>query len=336
MQQIFDGHNDILLRLWMAGDHIGESFITGNPDTHIDWPRAQAGGLCGGFFAIFAPSPGKTLFSTAAIDPDDAATVTDAMIKIFDHLRENRPEVFRRCLNAGDVTAAMADGVMAAILHIEGAEAINASLDKLEDFYHRGLRSVGPVWSRSNVFGHGVPFDFPGSPDQFPGLTDYGKALVRSCDDLGIMLDCSHLNEAGFRDIAAISTRPLVATHSNSHALCPSPRNLTDLQLGMIAESGGMVGVNFASRFLREDGRKTDDTSIDVILAHLDHLLTHLGEGHVGLGSDFDGALIPSTIGDCAGLPHLIKAMQDHDFGNDLIDRICRRNWIDQLSKQIG
>ncbi|MGC6484833.1 MAG: dipeptidase [Candidatus Puniceispirillales bacterium] len=336
MQQIFDGHNDVLLRLWLAGDVEGQSFFSGNPDTHIDWPRARKGGLAGGFFAIFTPPPGKALLSTAGVDLAHAARATAAMISIFDHLCDHHPERFRRCLNAAEAEAAMADGVMAAILHIEGAEAIDASLDNLEGLYQQGLRSLGPVWSRSNVFGHGVPFDFPGSPDQLPGLTDAGKALVRACDEMGIMLDCSHLNEAGFRDIAAISTRPLVATHSNSHMLCPSPRNLTDAQLAMIAESGGMVGINFASGFLRDDGRKTADTTLDIMLAHLDHLISHLGEGHIGLGSDFDGAIIPSAIGDCAGLPRLVQAMRDHGFGDDLIDRICRRNWLDQIKVQIG
>ena len=336
MIPIFDGHNDILLRLWLAGDKKGQHFINGNTETHIDWPRAHAGGLAGGFFAMFTPSPGKALLSTAAIDPAHAVVVTDGMISIFDHLHDHHPEAFRRCLDAGDVAAAMADGVMAAILHIEGAEAIDENLDNLDALYQRGLRSIGPVWSRSNVFGHGVPFDFPGSPDQFPGLTDCGKALVRACDDLGIMLDCSHLNAAGFNDIAAISTRPLVATHSNSHARCPSPRNLTDRQLDMIAESGGMVGLNFATAFLREDGAKTADTSLDLMIRHLDHMITRLGEDHIGLGSDFDGAIIPGEIGDCAGLPKLVQAMATHGFGDALIEKICHRNWLDQIRCQIG
>ena len=142
------------------------------------------------------------------------------------------------------------------------------------------------------------------------------------------MLDCSHLNAAGFDDIAAISSRPVVATHSNSHALCPSPRNLTDRQLDMIAESGGMVGLNFATAFLREDG-ETTDTSLEVMIRHLDHDCAS-GEDHIGLGSDFDGAIIPGEIGDCAGLPKVVQAMADHGFGDALIEKICHRNWVDQ------
>src|SRR5919202_1128991 len=128
-----------------------------------------------------------------------------------------------------------------------------AELDALEVFYQAGLRSLGPVWSRPTAFGHGVPFAFPRSPDTGAGLTDAGKELVRACNRLGIMIDLSHLNEQGFWDVAGLSDAPLVATHSNAHALCPSTRNLTDEQLGAIAGSGGLVGVNFAVSFLRED-----------------------------------------------------------------------------------
>src|SRR5690606_14690302 len=102
---------------------------------------------------------------------------------------------------------------------------------------------------------HGVPFRFPASPDIGPGLTDAGKELVRACNRMRILVDLSHLNEQGFRDVMAISDAPLVATHSNVHALCQSARNLTGWQLGAIRESGGMVGLNFATGFLRADGR---------------------------------------------------------------------------------
>src|SRR5690606_18759327 len=112
-----------------------------------------------------------------------------------------------------------------------------------------------------------------------------------------------HLNEKGFRDVAAISDAPLVASHSNVHAICEHARNLTDWQLGAIRDSGGLVGLNFATGFLRPDGRMNADTGLDVMVRHIDALLEALGEEGVGLGSDFDGALIPAAIGDVSGLP---------------------------------
>ena len=155
------------------------------------------------------------------------------------------------CRTAADVRACLASGTIAAILHMEGAEAIDDSLDALHLFHAMGLRSLGPVWSRPTIFGHGVPFAFPSSPDTGPGLTDAGKRLVAECNRLRIMLDLSHMNEAGFNDVARLSDAPLVATHSNAHAICPSSRNLTDRQLAMIRDSGGMVGLNFSVSFLR-------------------------------------------------------------------------------------
>src|SRR5690606_31073650 len=123
---------------------------------------------------------------------------------------------------------AMQNGAVAAIFHIEGAEAIDTDLATLDVLHAAGLRSLGIVWSRSNAFGHGVPFRFPATPDIGPGLTDAGKDLVKACNRLKILVDLSHLNEKGFRDVAAISDAPLVASHSNVHAICEHARNLTD------------------------------------------------------------------------------------------------------------
>lgn len=121
-----------------------------------------------------------------------------------------------------EIETARSEGAIAAVLHLEGAEAIGPDMDLLHLLYAAGLRSVGPVWSRPNAFGHGVPFNFPASPDTGPGLSEAGRALVRECDRLGILVDLSHLNEAGFWDVAATSHRPLVATHSAAHALTPA------------------------------------------------------------------------------------------------------------------
>jgi membrane dipeptidase len=163
-------------------------------------------------------------------------------------------------------------------------------------------------------------------------LTEAGKRLVKQCNELGILVDLSHLNEAGFWDVAAASNAPLVATHSNAHALCEHSRNLTDRQLKAIAASDGLVGLNFATAMLRPDGQMVAETSLDVLLAHLDHMLGILGEGRVGLGSDFDGAVVPHEIGDASGLPRLVDAMARHGYSDDLIDAICFENWMRVLS----
>ena len=342
---VFDGHNDVLLRLWMKkeGDPVAD-FITGDGKGHLDLPRMKTGGMAGGFFAIFVPNPDDTHPDDDNLTPppagpvamSQALTKTLEMASLFYRIERASNGAFRLCRTAADLRDCLARGVTAAIFHIEGAEAIDAELKNLDVLFAAGLRSIGPVWSRSNIFGHGVPFRFPSSPDSGPGLTDAGKALVRRCNELGILVDLSHLNEQGFWDVEKLSTAPLVATHSNAHALSATSRNLTDAQITAIGQSGGMIGLNFANGFLRADGKWASENGLDTMLRHLDHLMKLAGEDHVGLGSDFDGARIPSQIGEVTGLPNLIAAMRGHGYGKALINKIASENWVKVLERTWG
>lgn len=346
---IFDGHNDILLRLWRkpAPERL-RAFVEGDGEGHLDLPRMLRGGFGGGMFAIFVPSPdfgeADALMDAPSYDVplpppltrEHALAVSREMAGLLVAMADASAGRMRLCLTAADIRAAMGAGAVAAVMHMEGAEAIGADLDGLEAFHALGLRSLGPVWSRPTAFGHGVPFRFPAGPDIGPGLTDAGRALVKACNRLKIMVDLSHLNEAGFWDAARISDAPLVATHSNVAALCPSSRNLTERQLHAIRDSGGMVGVNFATSFLRADGRKNPDTALGVMLDHVEALIAALGEDHVGFGSDFDGATIPRAIGDAAGLGALRAAMRARGYGAALIDKLAHGAWLGVLARTIG
>lgn len=339
---IFDGHNDLLSCLLHEGDRTGASFITGRAGD-IDLAKCRAGGFAGGFFAVWpsnlpgtTPDPMATYREFIAVDRARAQTETEAQIATLHRLCRTHPEAIRLCRTAAEIEAARAGNTIAAILHIEGAEAIGPDLDALHLYHAAGLRSLGPVWSRPNIFGHGVPFNHPAAPDTGPGLTPAGKALVADCNALKILIDLSHLNEAGFWDVAALSDAPLVATHSNAHAMTAATRNLTDRQLAAMAERGGLAGVNFGCQFLRADGVKRADTGPDAVLRHLDHLISILGEHGVALGSDFDGALMPDFIGSAAGLPKLGTALQAHGYGNALIHRLCWQNWLDMIARVIG
>ncbi|MGO4916398.1 dipeptidase [Pseudogemmobacter sp. W21_MBD1_M6] len=346
----FDGHNDFLLRLLRDPANRKATWLTGNGKGHLDLPRMQKAGFAGGFFAIYIPSPVAhdapdfdALMSHPPYDlplpdligVDGAQPVALAMAGHLMWMERAAGGAFKICRTAAEVRDCVARGVIAAIMHMEGAEAIGADLDALHVWHAAGLRSLGPVWSRPTVFGHGVPFRFPGSPDTGPGLTDAGKALIRECNALNIMVDLSHLNEKGFDDVAAISDAPLVATHSNAYAVTQSTRNLTDRQLGVIAASDGMVGLNYAVSFLRPDGLKGADVGWDILLRHMDHLLHHLGEDRVGLGSDFDGATIPDGIGDVTGVPAFQAAMLAHGYGADLVHKISRGNWLALLDRTL-
>lgn len=351
MIPVFDGHNDILLHLAQDAGSRAAIWPEARAGGHLDLPRMRRGGFAGGFFAIYVPSPKghDAVDYMAAMDnppyalplpPPLAQTEAQAMALtqagLLLWMEREAKGAFRLCRTAAEVRAAMAEGVIAAVMHMEGAEAIGPDLDALHTFHAMGLRSLGPVWSRPTIFGHGVPFAYPASPDTGPGLTEAGKRLVRECNTLKIMLDVSHLNEAGFDDLARLSEAPIVATHSNAHAVCPSSRNLTDRQLDIIRDSGGMVGLNYAVSFLNPDGRRNAACGWGPVLAHLDHLLERLGEGHVGLGTDFDGAEIPAVLGDVAGLPGLIAAMRDHGYDEGLITRIAHGNWLDLMARTFG
>ncbi|OJS17846.1 peptidase [Escherichia coli] len=351
MIPVFDGHNDALLRWALPGRTDGTSFFERSDKGHIDLPRAVEGGFAGGFFAIFIPSPSgrghkKPPRFTDFVTEDGYAAPLPAPLKadyalntaltvsagLFRIERESGGK-FKVVRTADELEACLKNGVMAAIYHFEGAEMIDANLNNLEMFYQAGLRSIGPVWSRPNIFAEGVPFQFPKSPDTGPGLTDAGKALVKACNQLGIMIDLSHMNEKGFWDIAALSDAPLVATHSNVHALCRSTRNLTDKQLDAIKESDGMVGLNFAVSFLREDSHNEPNTSLETMVKHIDYLVKRIGIERVGLGSDFDGATIPTAIKDVAGLPKLIEALRGAGYDEKSLKKIAHENWLRVLRK---
>ena len=339
---IIDGHNDTLLRLHQAASTDGRSFFTRSDQGHIDLPRALAGGLAGGFFALFTPNketpgdyPGAKKEGEGyefplppPLDQPYALQYTIAMAARLFRLEAEGAGQIKVVRTADELTTCLREGVFALIFHIEGAEAIDTGLEALQVLYQAGLRSLGIVWSRPNAFGHGVPFKFPGSPDTGPGLTDAGRALVRACNGLGILIDLSHLNEKGFWDVAGLSNAPLVATHAGAYACCPSTRNLTDKQLDAIGESGGMVGVNFHVGFLRADGRRDRDTPLTEIVRHLSYIADRIGLDHVGLGSDFDGATMPQELGDVAGLPRLIAALRDHGYDEAALRKIASENWL--------
>ena len=338
---VFDGHNDTLLRLSLL-DNVDPvaSFIAGDQPAHIDGPKAKAGNFAGGLFAVFCPSPKRvggptslTGFATNELGMDEARALASKQISLLFRLEEAGALVV--CRTTADIRAAMAAGKLAAVLHMEGVEAVDEDLYFLDILYAAGLRSLGPVWSRTNIFGHGVPFSFPGTPDVGPGLTEAGKRLVGACNRKRIQIDLSHITEKGFWDVANLSTAPLVATHSNVHALCPSPRNLTAEQLKAIRDSDGMVGLNFATGFLRPDGQMRPDTEIELMVRQLDAMIEAVGETRVALGSDFDGANIPAPIGSAAGLPLLFEALAKHGYDQALMDRIGYGNWLALLERTI-
>ncbi|XUJ35391.1 dipeptidase [Bradyrhizobium japonicum] len=306
----FDGHNDALLRLLRSTsvDPVGE-FLAGGPKGHIDLPKAAAGHFVGGFFALYSPSvAAPTDFNNMtgesyALDMPPRLTLGEAQPPIFAMIA-TLMRVIRRsngrvalCTTSSDIEAAIDRQSLAVILHLEGADAIDEDLHLLE--------------------------------------VAAGRRLVQACNELKIMVDLSHITEKGFFDVARLSKAPLVATHSNAHALCPSPRNLTDRQLAAIRDSGGMLGLNFATCFLRSDGqmrpiRRSTSWFANLIICSRSSARTtsdwvRLRRRHR-----------PEEIGSAAGLGALYAALEGHGYSRELLTKIGSTNWIDVIRRTIG
>jgi membrane dipeptidase len=328
---IFDGHNDTLLKLFKNSQTPGYSFFERSETGHLDLPRARAGGLKGGIFAIFCPPPHDDLTPANyadSLDPVYAEKLTDAVINSFHNLLEQGQGQIGLVRSYSDLEAYLSNDILAMLLHIEGAEAIHANLDNLESYYNKGVRSLGLVWSRPNVFGNGIIYRYGSSPDTGEGLTARGKELVKACNRLGILVDLAHINEKGFWDVASITQAPLVVTHTGINAVCPVSRNILDTQIDAVGQSGGLIGIMFEPSEIREDGESIADTPLEALVRHIDHVVERIGIDSVALGSDFDGAMIPTAIKDVSGLPNLLQALVDRGYSAEDVEKIAIKNWL--------
>jgi membrane dipeptidase len=340
-QMYFDGHNDLLWRLAAAGGSVDE-FLVGSCPGHLDLRRIQSAGLIGGLFAIsIAPWIGSTSRCQREILPNGGyawpysprltlAVAQDAVV--------DQRETFRTLISRGEerIFAIRKKGdlsrlqphALGVVLHLEGADPISDDLSNLDEWHELGLRSLGITWSRPNAFGHGVPIRFPSSADIGSGLTPAGRSLLKSCNERGILVDVSHLNEAGFWDVIRHTRGPVVASHSNYHTLCPSSRNLTDDQARAIKDTGGVIGLNFGCHDLRPDGKEDANTPLELLAQHCLYGLELLGEEFVALGSDFDGTTVPIEIGDVTGLSKLRSVLRSKQVNESTLNKICRDNWL--------
>ncbi|MBE9638190.1 dipeptidase [Salipiger mangrovisoli] len=339
MIPVFDGHNDVLSKLLRARDGAESRFLTGAPEMQVDLPRARASGFAGGLCAIWVSTPDQTLDDQGdlpRVPQESALQQTIAQAALLQRIVRRSGGAVRLCRSAAEIRAAMAEGSFAAVFHVEGIEAATEDLDLLHVLHAAGLRTLGPVWSRPNIFAHGVPFVMGHDPDLGGGLTEAGKDLVRLCNELRILVDLSHMNDAGFWDVAKISDAPLVASHSNAFALCPHSRNATDRQLDAIRETGGLIGLNFGVRFLHPEGIRDPEMGLDVMLRHIDYLVERVGIDHVGLGSDFDGTFMSRHIGDVSGVQRLLEALRAAGYDEEDLAKIAHRNWIATLERAWG
>ena len=356
---IFDGHNDPVMKLVQPG----ASFFESNQGWHVDLPKSLAGGLGGGFFAVYISDPEVMQIQrdaeAAGRDPMEAMrehfdAIKDrtewpdpmpldyaqhhalAMLGTLLKVERDSDGACKVVRTAGELQACLDAGTFAILLHFEGAEPLDPEGRALEVFYAAGLRSVGLTHSRRNIYTEGVPFTFGRSPDTGPGLNELGKDLVRQLNAKRVMIDLSHITEQGFWDVAELSDAPLVATHSNAWGLCNMPRNLTDRQLQAIGETRGMAGLNFMTAFLAADGSTEAELPLSVMVDHIDYMVEKAGIDCVALGSDFDGALVPTELGDASGLPKLMETLRSRGYSDEELAKLAHGNWVRVLRETWG
>ena len=290
--------------------------------TDINIRRLRAAGCEAQFFAVFFPPEGHTnqYMQTPRILPEDL-TYFSELSRLLRETAQNHPEELVFATGFPQLQKARAENKTAAFLTLEDGRAINGSLQQLEEFYRQGVRLITLTWNGENCLG------FPNSPDpkaMAKGLKDFGKQAVERMNELGMLIDVSHLSDGGFWDVAALSGQPFIASHSNARALAPHPRNLTDEMLHQIGECQGVAGLNFYSRFLSDD--QPAPSRIEDMVRHAVYMLDKGGEDILAIGSDFDGFSGGSRIASPLDLPLLFDALKKAGLTERQIEKMAYRN----------
>ena len=290
------------------------------PEAMIDVERLKKGGAVAQFFAIFMlPEAEKN--NSGRMIPEDDVYINKLSGILHNSIQENEKNLaFAR--NGAQLEENLKNGRISAFLTLEDGRSINGSMEKLERYYDMGVRLISLTWNYANCLG------FPNSPDEelmSKGLTAFGKEAVERMEELGMLVDVSHLSDGGFYDVADICKGPFVASHSNCRSLTPHPRNLTDEMIRIVAEKGGVIGLNFAPGFLGKDIHNSDSRVDDMIL-HLQHLWNKGGEDCLALGSDLDGIGDNLEIGSPDQMPRLFDAMSKAGFSGRMIEKMAYEN----------
>ena len=287
---------------------------------HINAEKLKAGGCLAQCFALFIPTHdcGVKYFG----EERDAWEVYQDLLQCYRENISACADMIRPALSPEDIRRNREAGYISSVLTIEDGAGIDSRTDRLEEVFRDGVRMITLTWNYENCFG------FPNSPDPElhtkKGLKPFGFEAIEKMNELGIIIDVSHLSEAGFYDVARHSRKPFAASHSCCRALADHPRNLTDDQLRTIGDTGSVVGINYYDLFL---GAKPGYTCIEDIIRHMVHAKNRAGIESVAMGSDFDGIESILDFGDYSGLPKLLAAMEKA-FTEDEIDRICERNFL--------
>lgn len=295
----------------------------------VDIKKMKKGGQAAQFFAVFLP-PSEVLDMIGLSEMSDDEYIRMLRGYLLKNVKEHS-DIIAMAYNADDIEKNIATGKMSAVLTMEDGRAVNGSLEKLDEFYQLGFRAVTLTWNKHNCFGAPNSAE-PGMMKE--GLTDFGKEAVAYMQELGILVDVSHLSEGGFYDVADICKKPFAATHSNCASLSLNPRNLTDAQLKILGETGSVAGLNFGPEFLNKDISCKDSTA-GLIAKHARHMADMGGIDCVAIGSDFDGIDGNLEISDCSKLELLEYALKKERFTSEEIEKIFYKNVMRMLKESV-
>ena len=316
MMRVIDFHCDTM------GERIarsqGKVGLRSN-DCHISLEKMLKGEGLAQFFAIWIP-----LHDTA-----EALGVTMQPYEYFNFVYgkyleelENNKDIVAPAYCLEDIKRNREQGLLSSILSIEDSVPLEGKIERVDEFYNKGVRLMSLTWNYENSVA------YPTSEDpeiMKKGLKPFGLEAIARMNELGMIIDVSHLNDAGIFDVLKHSKKPIVASHSNARGLCNHRRNLTDEMLKLLGENGGLTGLNYCAPFMSEEAAKNNMTTCDDIVRHALYIKNKAGIDAVGFGSDFDGIGNALDFGDYSGMPKVIDALSKH-FTDDEIEKICWKN----------
>lgn len=313
---VFDGHCDTILEVLNHKRSLGSRTLVG----HLDIPRMKEGGVDVQFFAVFIEDIYK---------PDRSLKRTLQLIDCFYKEIEKNQDDISLVTNYNQIEEVNNAGKIAAILSIEGGEALEGDLGVLRVLYKLGVRLLTLTWNQRNQIADGIGESRTGS-----GLTKFGLKVIDEMNRLGMLIDVSHLSETGFWDVIKRSKAPIVASHSNCYALCPHLRNLKDEQIKALADKGGVIGITFVPNFLTQEKRKT---TVGDVVKHIDYLVEKVGVDYIGLGSDFDGTGgLPLGLEGVDKVPNITGELLDRGYKEKDIKKILGENFLRVFKEVVG
>lgn len=288
------------------------------PDQMVDIVKLSKADVMAQFFAVFFPEYNEEFVRKYGSDEDYFSMCH----KVFRSTMEKYPELIKQAGNADDIENNRKNGAVSAVLTLEDGRIIGGKMENLEKYYNMGVRLITLTWNFENCFG------YPNSDSALTmqkGLKPFGIEAIEEMNRIGILIDVSHLSDGGFYDVAKYSSKPFVASHSNCRALSPHQRNLTDDMIRILAENGGVAGLNFAGDFLNED--TTDIHSrVERMAAHASYITNLGGEDILALGTDFDGINSILEIKDPTEMDILWDALKNAGFTERQIDKAAYGN----------